>query len=459
MGAKMPIGKPKSKREAGSAMTEAAIIIPVLAILVFWASAMTDIIILKVKAQEAARFALWELTVFRSPAEITTDLKTRFQDLKSPESVADGKTNLLLYPKSTNLTWNVAINPRYQEVKIGGAPQSGNSNGLGGVLGFVSQIAGFLGTTVDAGMRYMKFNTYGSGSVIVSLGASHTGSRILNGGDFAGHISGGQDMRGTSIIDNLLFNAPVQGERPMRLVFDSWKAWPKPAMYTTDGATGNLANPALSPSQSYPVVESMVSQQVNQIAFFGLNQISFFNQLNNFMGQLLSSAIGQALVGGDAPTFFTTSPMDHRLNDVSIHAMPVGHRSFPIGPVTILPVEPPTGSAPGAGLFTNRLGDLGSAGYSVQTVDEYKGMGAGSDQSRYTVPYRINTKYWTRNGGTNWNSGSMISAGSNVSPVAASIATKNNYVKTYACRGHFFAGATQAQISDPTKRFLHTCPY
>jgi hypothetical protein len=53
----------------------------------------------------------------------------------------------------------------------------------------------------------------------------------------------------------------------------------------------------------------------------------------------------------------------------------------------------------------------------------------------------------------------MISAGSNVSPVAASIATKNNYVKTYACRGHFFAGATQAQISDPTKRFLHTCPY
>ena len=71
----------------------------------------------------------------------------------------------------------------------------------------------------------------------------------------------------------------------MRLVYDSWKAWPKPGMYTTDGAGGQLTDPSVDPKQTYPVVESMVSQQVNQIAFFGLNRLGFFNDLNNVLGQ------------------------------------------------------------------------------------------------------------------------------------------------------------------------------
>ena len=71
-------------RERGSALVEAALIMPILVILLYWAIGMTDIMVLRTKASEAARFALWENTVFRAPAEISQDVTTRFRDLRSP---------------------------------------------------------------------------------------------------------------------------------------------------------------------------------------------------------------------------------------------------------------------------------------------------------------------------------------------------------------------------------------
>ena len=48
--------------------------------------------------------------------------------------------------------------------------------------------------------------------------------------------------------------------------------------------------------------------------------------------------------------------------------------------------------------------------------------------------------------------------GSSVSGPSTALTTGNNFIKAYACRGHYFAGSTKAQITDPTKRFLLSCP-
>jgi len=443
------------KGEEGSALTEGAIIIPVLILLVYFSSAMTDVMVLKIKSQEAARFALWETTVFRSPAAISSDVSTRFADLKSPTNAPhNGSTGLVMYPKAADLGWSTTINTAYEKVALNGnvsLPQTGN----GWIEDAANTVLNLLSSSVDGAVTREKFDVYGSASATVSLThATHAGSIIMNGGDFAGHNGSGQDLGAPPLLANLSFNTPLNGERPLRLVYDSWKAWPKPAMYTTDGANGNLADPSVSPSQTYPVVESMVSQQVNQIAFFGLNRLGFFNDINNALGKILSGGISQAILGGDLPTLFTTAPMDHDLNNVSNFSMPVNHTSA-MGPITILPVASPDVSwAPGAGLYTNRMGDKGSSGTGVTTNDDYQGVGAGADQSRYTLPYRVNTKYWTANGGT---PGSTI--GSSVSNPAATLTTTNKYVQAYTCRGHYFGGATTGQITDPTKRYKLTCTY
>src|SRR5579872_6040248 len=97
------------REERGSALTEGAILIPVLILIIYYSSAMTDVMVLKIKAQEATRFVLWEMTVFRDPGQINTDLQTRFADLKSPQSVATANTGLLMYPKAADLGWKANI--------------------------------------------------------------------------------------------------------------------------------------------------------------------------------------------------------------------------------------------------------------------------------------------------------------------------------------------------------------
>ncbi len=455
------LDRARPRDQSGSALTEAALITPALILLVWWSAAITDVSVLRLKVLEASRFALWEMTVFRTPTEIQADVQSRFADLKSGANTPNS-TGLLSYPKPGNLTWTVHVNPQASRASIGGSAASPPGQ-LSGILHFINEIAGVLAGAVDGATRLEKFNTY-EGTASVQLGAVHSGSIILNGGDLGPHRSGGQDMAGGNVFDNLVLctegmpapcPAAISSGNPMRLIYDSWKAWPKPALYTTDGASGALTDPTVSPMQTYPVVESMVSQQVNQIAFFGLNSISFFNQANNFLGSLLSSGFGQAALGGDLPTFFATAPMDHALNDVTNHPMPVGSRgSFPIGPISILPVAAPdVGWAPGGGMFVQRLGDLGSPGTAASVNDDTNGVSGGADRSRYTVPYRINTQYWSANGGT-----PASTEGASATPVPVNYSTGNNYVKVYGCRGHYFAGARTAQVTNYSQRYSHACP-
>ena len=128
----MPFAKHKQRKgERGSALTEGAILIPVLILIMYWSSAMTDVMVLKIKSQEAARFALWELTVFRDPIAINGDVQSRFADLQALRSPLphDGNTGLLMYPKATDLSWSTSINIKAERVALNGnvqLPTNGN---------------------------------------------------------------------------------------------------------------------------------------------------------------------------------------------------------------------------------------------------------------------------------------------------------------------------------------------
>src|SRR5206468_1366348 len=141
-----------------------------------------------------------------------------------------------------------------------------------------------LASGVDANLRLWKFNMNGEATATVTLvRARHDeqASTILKGGDLLG-LKGGNDLDHPPSMTNLTFQAPLPSQRPMSLIFDTWKAWPKPAAYTRDGADTNVNTP---PSQTYPEVEKQVSAQVNQIAFFGINRIPGFSTIRNLVNR------------------------------------------------------------------------------------------------------------------------------------------------------------------------------
>ena len=52
---------PRLCEQRGSALVEAAILFPCLLLLLYWSASLTDVLVLKLKSAEAARFALPEL--------------------------------------------------------------------------------------------------------------------------------------------------------------------------------------------------------------------------------------------------------------------------------------------------------------------------------------------------------------------------------------------------------------
>jgi hypothetical protein len=427
--------QPMRSRERGSALTEAAIVIPVLVLLIYWSAAITDVLVLKLKGQEAARFALWEMTVFRDPAQISQDVRTRFADLRSPASENQSYTGLMMYPQAQNIVWSAQIDPRAKRVGLGGTARLPNS---GGIMGFINQVIGFLSRSVDTALQRQQFNVYGYAEATATLSrASHIGSPILNGGDLLGN-RGGNDFDHPQSMANFTFQTPLPGEHPLKLVYDTWRAWPKPAAYTTDGAP---TNSGVSPLQTYPTVEEQVSAQVDKIAFFGLNRFSFFNRVKNVLLRLTSSGFVKGMMGGQLPELFSARRMEDP--------------AFPkAGPLTILPVQKPSEPwAPGAGQpGTSRLGDKFSSSTTPFTASPSSELTGNVDKSRYTVPYQINSQYWRADGGATQNL-----LGGMVTPLKASIAKQNEYVKSFACRGHFFAGATAGQVTEPSKRYRSAC--
>ncbi len=424
--------------QRGSALVEAAIIFPCLVLIVMWSAAMTDIMVLKLKAAEAARFSLWETTVFRSPQQIDSDVQARFVDLRSPSAIHVSYTGLMMYPLASNLQWKATVDTTSQRVTLGNIrpPQANNP-----IQNFISLIIGAVSKTVDGEMARERFNVNGKATVRVTLvHARHDeqASSILKGGDLLG-LKGGNDLDHSKRMTNFTFQTPLPSEKPMQLVFDTWKAWPKPAQYTTDGGPTNVA---VSPMQTYPVVEQQVSARVDKIVFFGLNRQPWFNTVKTVVNKIGGSGISKFLLGGKLPDVFSAERMD-------------GPQK---GPITILPPERPDaafvpGQCTGGPCPTQRIGDVTSSGSSPQYLDKLETMGDRVDRTRYTLPYRINTVYWRSSGGTSY----PDALNSSLATPKNQLAQQNEYVRTYRCRGHYFAGSTRAQESDPSRRYRSSC--
>ena len=432
----MPTRTQQRRTQRGSALVEGAIIIPVLVLLMYWSAAITDVMVLKIKGEEAARFALWEMTVFRNPGQISTDVRARFADLRSPASENKSFTGLMLYPQSKNVIWSAQVNDHVRQVSIGGTWQV--PKGPPGLGRFIGIILSFLSRNVDAAMRRQQYNVFGYAEATATLNrASHIGSQILGGGDLLGN-KGGNDLDHPASMANFTFQTPLRSERPMRLVFDSWKAWPKPRAYTLNGAPTNTN---ATPAQSYETVEEQVADQADKVAFFGIKQNATVGKIINGLNKLFNSPVGRLLAGGHLPNLFSARPMNDQRDP--------GHALE--GPTTILPVERPDVSwVPGAGLGNQRLGS--ETPFATLTGDDTLQMTGSVDHSRFTVPYKINTRYWTADGGA-----TLDSISGKTTTVKASIAQNNEYTKAFACRGHFFAGATGPQQTDPKRRYKPSC--
>ena len=424
------------RKERGSAMVEAAILFPCLVLIVMWSSAMTDIMVLKLKSAEAARFSLWETAAMRSPAEIDRDMQARFADLRSPAAIRTDHTGLMMYPLASNIAWKANVTTDHR-VSLGNFHAPDLTNPL---QRFIGAIASVVARTIDGELARERFNTRGKAEVRVTLvRATHDerASSILKGGDLLG-LRGGTDLDHSKLMTNYTFQTPLASEKPMQLVFDTWKAWPKPAAFTTDGGPTNVG---VSPMQTYPTVEKQVSAQVEKIAFFGLKRQRWFNSINNVLTFLTSNGVSTFLLGGHLPDVFSTELMDGPKH----------------GPITILPPEPANaGYVPnrcsGGACSSQRLGDLFADGGPRQ-LSAIDVMSDGVDRTRYTIPYKINTDYWRESGGTN----SPESTDARMSNADGRMKQQNQYVRTYQCRGHYFLGSTRAREYGASRRYKASC--
>jgi hypothetical protein len=407
--------------ERGSSLIEAALVIPVLLILVCGSAALTDAVVLKLKLAEAVRYALWESTVFKAAAKIDAVVRTRFGDLRSPAAVRSQATGLVLYPHARNLSFRVQVDTTTAEVALAGSAKFAKSGEPWDR--FIDALGGALDEAVGPATKSMGFNTHGVSLARVALEAAADRRSVIAGEVWPG-----------SVLRRFHLQAPIESQRPMRLVFDTWKAWPKPAAYTSSDAGTDVR---ISPARTYPEVEKQVSAQVRRIAFFGAHRIPGFDDLRAFASGLLRTGVTRTLAGGTLPDIFSTDRMDGRGSNR--------------GPITILPPErapeswvPHTCEIAGAEVPcpTQRAGDVTAAG-APRYLDGEHSIGDRVDRTRYTVPYRIRTTYWARYGGMD----RELDA-ARLDAVDPRIAAENGYVKTYRCRGHFFAGSQKAQTAN-----------
>src|SRR5438874_7083109 len=140
--------------DEGSALTEAAIALPCLVLAICWSAALTDVLILKCKAAEALRYALWENTVFKPPARVDAEVRSRFADLRSPRQIRMQNTGLLMYPLTRNLTWRAEVDSTTAEVSLGGASRLEKTGAPWDR--FLDAVAGSLSGSVDTARAAMR---------------------------------------------------------------------------------------------------------------------------------------------------------------------------------------------------------------------------------------------------------------------------------------------------------------
>ncbi|HYV67701.1 MAG TPA: hypothetical protein VE964_15755, partial [Myxococcales bacterium] len=226
------------------------------------------------------------------------------------------------------------------------------------------------------------------------------------------------DLGAPGALADLSVSVPGPAQRPLRLVFDPWKAWPKPAAFQFTGAPADVS---ASPKDNLAEVEKQVAARVGRIAFFGIRQEAWFAALDSVGSRILGNPVAAALAGGHLPRIFSTGRLD----------------SPERGPVSILPQG------------AQRAGDVVSEGPERLTgLDAFTD---GEDGTRSAVPHTIETQYWLASGGTEGGSRRSLL------PLPPRLSKQNAYVQAWMCRGRYFGGSISPQEIDRGRRYRPPC--
>lgn len=341
--------------EEGSALTEFALVAPLFILLMYWSTFFADVSLVRLKADEAARYSVWEMVAQRPPVTVQQEVRERFANLASPRAINRTRPVGVRSFDSVQID-QVNIDDRVT-VGFGGQVQLPGS-GAGGLLGTImGGIQRFLNRAVNGLINTMRLNLAGAAEANVQFSVRN--NLFPSGEVFNIFFDSGIDPRVT-----------VRSRSPMLLV-DTWKAWP--GKYRTDTRLET------NPYETYPEIgrrdsppERLVSAQLRRTAFFG-----------GVRG-------AEGLVGSIMRFLGFPSPIA------------MGTWRERQGPVVMLPGAPPKhGFVPGYGITGSQVQRIGNTWWArdvgMATVDSPEpGL---TDRSRYTVPYRVNSELWRASGG------------------------------------------------------------
>jgi hypothetical protein len=372
--------------QSGSALTELAIVAPLFILLMFWAQFFTDLGVLRLKADEAARFVLWEAAAHRKDTEIVQEVKDRFADLSSPTSrTGQAPYGVRSFKSVTVPTVTITeVDSKFSSDARVANPGSGGGF-LSDVLRFVNNL---LGKAVDAVLGLYNFNTKGALQATVTLQAQNSlfpNIKIL-GIDFSAPRQA-QTIRMTA-------RSPV-------MLVDVWKAWP--GRWALGSKDVNATPQSTYGRGSTP--EKEVAARLNKVAFFGLG--GFFDPLNKLLNFIKAPGVTQRDTWANG------------------------------GPVAMLPAGKSNNSwSPAAGKDLQRAGTH----YLYKDSNLHASIDSPNrnqtDRARFTTPGEaILTTYWKGQGGLD----GLVSAAPDL--------RNNPYKKAWQCRNGHYLGSSKTELN------------
>lgn len=377
--------------DAGTALTEFVVVIPLFVLLLFWAEFFVDIGIVKLKVEEAARYALWETAAQRKVTDIRADLQRRFSDLSSPEAITSSTPiGTRSFPAINISNVNIVTN---LEAKFDGRVTLNWGSGNSGLIGQIVQgIASFIGRAVDSLVRGMGFETKREARATVEFQVNNT---LFPGGKLFYALLDPEQSR----------TLTVRAQSPVMLI-DTWKAWPGPFALSSNNTNADPYQTYSQGGASLP--EREVSARMNRMAFFGNNGVvRALNTLVSFTG---------------FPKPFDTKTWKDNNGPGT-------------GPVVMLPGDAPKHAWVPTSLG-NALVSVGGLTKSANTaiVPVPDSPEEGVDRFRSSVPNRMHTGFWMAEGG-------QRNAGRAVQTPSFTV-IQNPYQLMYQCRDAFYLGST-----------------
>ncbi len=247
---RMPPGRPSPRRRLarrGSSTVEFALMAPLLIVLVLWSSYFWELLRVRIKVAEAARFIAFERTVRKDLSSITNEAQSRYQDLNgATKGVALGSG----FQNALTLTFEASEKPA---PVTGSLSSAGSAGGVGGMMGTIISL---LGDTVQPLVNTLGFDT--SKGAVQSQVSARLENRII------------PERIGLFITRDANTKLDLNFKESFFVYHDTWRAW----------------EPGDNPNNHRGIVESRVRSRVQRVAYMGL--------LNSGAGSALG-AIGSVL--------------------------------------------------------------------------------------------------------------------------------------------------------------------